>query len=343
MCNLHDLVGTEYLDVRRSRNGSTKVYPNYEAPVIRSLATPAGIVRDIVPMRRGFPAPPFYLVKANVTNVRNTASNYWKPYLKAGQRCLVPATAFSEPDCNTSKHVVFRFARPGGELFHFAGIWREWEGDRNTIRMQSRRDLPPVRWDAPTSDGWSCRLLWSPCGVSFARKDHATLRNHRAAVEGQTKPQVHIQSYQVVPRSEGEAAMPMLATITIAALAEQAGVDITTINHCERLGLLDKPRRIVGGLKLYRISDVARLTFFHRAKELGFSTEDIRELLGITGKGPHTCSNVYAVADRHLRDIRRRLAALRDLESVLAPLVADCPQAGSVVHCPIVNAIYHPK
>ena len=89
------LVGTGYLDVLSGRNGPQRVYPNYEAPVIRSLATPAGIVRDIVPMRWGFPAPPFYKIKANVTNVRNTASGYWKPYLKPGQRCLVPATAFS--------------------------------------------------------------------------------------------------------------------------------------------------------------------------------------------------------------------------------------------------------
>src|SRR4051812_38885418 len=141
MCNLYEyemtaedmrllkehfhLIGTDYLDVLRGRNEPTKVYPNYEAPVIRSLATPAGVVRDIAPMRWGFPAPPFYKIKANVTNVRNIASNYWKPYLKTGQRCLVPATAFAEPDRNTSKPVVFRwFGRPDGKMFYFAGIWR---------------------------------------------------------------------------------------------------------------------------------------------------------------------------------------------------------------------------
>ena len=90
MCNLYEydmtpevmqtlkdhfsLVGTSNLDILRGRNGPQKVYPNYEAPVIRSLATPAGIVRDISPMRWGFPAPPFYKIKANATNVRNTAS-----------------------------------------------------------------------------------------------------------------------------------------------------------------------------------------------------------------------------------------------------------------------------
>lgn len=85
-------------------------------------------------MRWGFPPPPFMGSKAPVTNIRNTASNYWKPWLKKPeQRCIVPATAFSEPDRNTSKPVQFRwFKRADGQPFFFAGIWREWEGDRGT-------------------------------------------------------------------------------------------------------------------------------------------------------------------------------------------------------------------
>ena len=136
--------------------------------------------------------------------------------------------------------------------------------------------------------------------------------------------------------------MSALATITVGALAQQAGVDIATIHHCERLGLIDKPRRTAKGLQLYRTSDVARVTFIRRTKELGFSTGAIRELLGLTTKGPHTCSNVHEVAERHLLDIRRRLADLARLESVLAPLVSACPQTGSATHCPIVNALSHP-
>ena len=136
--------------------------------------------------------------------------------------------------------------------------------------------------------------------------------------------------------------MSALATIAVGALAEQAGVDIATILYWERLGLIDKPRRTVDGLKLYRTSDVARLTFIRRTKELGFSTEAIRELLGMTGNGSHTCSDVHDVAERHLLDIRRRLADLTRLEGMLAPLVSACPQTGSATHCPIVNALSHP-
>lgn len=126
----YKLIGKEWADAVADRNDATNIYPNYEAPV--------AVVRDgkrvIETMRWGFPPPPFMGSKAPVTNIRNTASNYWKPWLKKPeQRCIVPATAFSEPDRNTSKPVQFRwFARRDGQPFFFAGIWREWEGDRGT-------------------------------------------------------------------------------------------------------------------------------------------------------------------------------------------------------------------
>ena len=93
---------------------------------------PVALLRDgqrhVETMRWGFPPPPFTGSKAPVTNVRNTKSNYWKPWLKKEQRCLVPVSAFAEPDRNTSKPVVFRwFKRADGLPFFFAGIWREWE------------------------------------------------------------------------------------------------------------------------------------------------------------------------------------------------------------------------
>lgn len=126
----YQLVGREWAEAIADRNDATSVYPNYEAPVV--------VVRDgrrvVETMRWGFPPPPFMKSRAPVTNVRNTASGYWKPWLnKPEQRCVVPATAFAEPDRNTSKPVQFRwFARRDGEPFFFAGIWRTWEGDRGT-------------------------------------------------------------------------------------------------------------------------------------------------------------------------------------------------------------------
>jgi putative SOS response-associated peptidase YedK len=78
------------------------------------------------------------------TNVRNTESGHWRPWLASssvvvgtdqnkGGRCIVPASAFAEPDRNMAKPVVSRwFQRADGLPFFFAGIWREWQGDRGT-------------------------------------------------------------------------------------------------------------------------------------------------------------------------------------------------------------------
>ena len=126
----YSLIGREREEVIGRRNDALELYPNYEAPVV--------VVRDgqrvVETMRWGFPPPPGMGSKAPITNVRNTASAYWRPSIaNKAQRCIVPATAFAEPDRNTSKPVVFRwFRRTDGEPFFFAGIWREWEGDRGT-------------------------------------------------------------------------------------------------------------------------------------------------------------------------------------------------------------------
>lgn len=129
----HRLVGTDYIDILRGRNEPTDVYPNRMAPVIRAVPSAIGTVHPTTMMRWGFPAPPFYASKQLVTNARKVASSYWKPYFRPAQRCLVPVTAFAEPDKNTQKPVVIRwFARPDGGPFFVPGIWREWTGDRGT-------------------------------------------------------------------------------------------------------------------------------------------------------------------------------------------------------------------
>jgi DNA-binding transcriptional MerR regulator len=136
--------------------------------------------------------------------------------------------------------------------------------------------------------------------------------------------------------------MPALATIAVGALAEQAGVDTTTLRAYERLGLISEPRRAVGGLQLYPMEDIARVTFIRRTLDLGFSVEAIRELLDLTDNRTSTCDDVYGVAQRHLLDIRRRREELDRLEAMLAPLVSACPREGSATACPIINALSHP-
>ena len=111
------------------------VFPNRIAPVARSM--PDG-GREAIYMRWGFPPPNIPASKPKspyLTNVRKTDSRYWLPFLtKLEHRCLVPVTSFAEPDNNPGPRSIWTWfaqdeSRP---LMFFAGIWREWEGDRGT-------------------------------------------------------------------------------------------------------------------------------------------------------------------------------------------------------------------
>lgn len=110
----------------RFHNMAPDVFPDREGLVIR-LQDGAP---EVEAMRWGFPPPPnagaYY-----VTNVRNVGSGFWKPWLKVGQRCIVPAAQFAEPDPEKPKPRAERwFARADGAPMFLAGIWRDWEGDR---------------------------------------------------------------------------------------------------------------------------------------------------------------------------------------------------------------------
>jgi len=110
----------------RFHNMAADVFPDRDGLVIR-LEDGAPVVEA---MRWGFPPPPnagaYY-----VTNVRNTNSGFWKPWLKEAHRCLVPATSFAEPDPEKPKPRAERwFARADGAPMFLAGIWRAWDGDR---------------------------------------------------------------------------------------------------------------------------------------------------------------------------------------------------------------------
>lgn len=105
------------------------VYPDTMAPIVRM--TESG-TRDIEMMRWGFPPPP-KIGSRPVTNVRNTQSPYWRSWLKAEFRCLVPATAFCEWTDARPKVPHWFAIESDRPLFAFAGIWRPWTGERKGL------------------------------------------------------------------------------------------------------------------------------------------------------------------------------------------------------------------
>jgi len=144
MCNLYSITKgqkaiIELVKAIRDLAGNMPpmpaIFPNKVAPVVR--VAPDG-VRELVMMKWGFPPPVIPGSKPRnpyLTNVRNTDSRYWRTHLKpTAHRCLVPVTSFAEPDNNQGPRSIWTWfaqdeSRP---LMCFAGIWREWEGDRGT-------------------------------------------------------------------------------------------------------------------------------------------------------------------------------------------------------------------
>ena len=107
----------------------------------------------------------------------------------------------------------------------------------------------------------------------------------------------------------------------IGELARQVGVNIQTIRFYEREGLLPAPRRKPSGYRLYTDEDLHRLRFIRQAKALGFSLEEIREVLRMRAQGTCPCGHVVSLGERHLDEIRQTIQRLTGFERRLARAV----------------------
>ena len=125
----------------------------------------------------------------------------------------------------------------------------------------------------------------------------------------------------------------------IGELARAAGVPIDTVRYYERQGLLPLPARTTSGYRQYGHDDVARLRFVRRAKALGFTLEEIRELLGLSARREADMAGMKAAAMQKLADIDDKLAELQRMRAGLDSLIASCPGHGALEHCPILDAL----
>lgn len=130
-----------------------------------------------------------------------------------------------------------------------------------------------------------------------------------------------------------------MQTMTIGRLAKQAGVNIDTIRYYERHGLLPAARRRPSGYREYRGSDVERLRFIRRAKELGFTLNEIGELLSLSGERTADMRGVKHKAEQRLEQVEQKLAELQRIRRGLKQLIAACPGHGKLDRCPIVAAL----
>lgn len=127
--------------------------------------------------------------------------------------------------------------------------------------------------------------------------------------------------------------------LTRGTLAKKTGVNIETIRFYEKIGVMPDPVRSGSGYRLYGESDLKRLSFIRRCRELGFSLDDVRGLLGLVDGGDYTCAEVHDISIVHLSEVRQKIRDLEKMERTLKEMVSQCDR-GLVPECPIIDALY---
>jgi len=130
-----------------------------------------------------------------------------------------------------------------------------------------------------------------------------------------------------------------MTSLTIGKVAQRVGVGIETVRFYEREGLLDEPPRGASGYRHYPEAVVPRLLFIKRAKELGFTLNEIKELLSLRLAPDTTCADVKQRAETKVADVEEKMASLRRMKKALVELTESCSGRGPVDDCPILEAL----
>lgn len=125
-------------------------------------------------------------------------------------------------------------------------------------------------------------------------------------------------------------------------LAAHAGVNTETLRYYERRGLLQKPPRTPGGYREYPSTAVDLLRFIRRAKELGFTLDEVEELIHLDRGGPDSCDAARALAEARKADLETRIADLQRMRASLSELIATCELDRADRTCALLEAVAHP-
>lgn len=125
----------------------------------------------------------------------------------------------------------------------------------------------------------------------------------------------------------------------IGELAQRTQVAIDTVRYYERQGLLPEPSRRASGYRSYGTDDVVRLRFIRRTKALGFTLQEIRELMALSSHGNGDMASLKSLAAAKLADINIKISELELIRNGLHELVTSCPGHGALDQCPILNAL----
>ena len=129
---------------------------------------------------------------------------------------------------------------------------------------------------------------------------------------------------------------PNDAAVTIGGLARAAEVGVETVRYYQRRHLLAVPQR-AGGVRRYPTAMIDRIRFIKRSQNLGFSLDEIRELMRLEQGGSRNA--IRKIAGDRLTNIREKIAALAQMERVLSELLCECEHTATAAPCPIIAAL----
>lgn len=130
--------------------------------------------------------------------------------------------------------------------------------------------------------------------------------------------------------------------ITRGDLARRTGVNAETIRYFERIGVLATPQRTKAGHRAYDQNHVRALSFIRKAKGLGFSSAEVRAIVGLGGPGKANCGDVREIAAHHLEHVRNKIADLVEIERLLAMTIDRCSGRPDA-ECAVIDMIEQPE
>lgn len=125
---------------------------------------------------------------------------------------------------------------------------------------------------------------------------------------------------------------------TIGEASRRSGINIETIRYYEREGIIPAPGRSASGRRVYSDDEIAVLAFVRRCRDMGFPLVDVRALMALRNAADDQCDDVRSIAERHIADVRRRIAELRRLEMALKSLVSECSKGRTA--CPALEELF---
>jgi Hg(II)-responsive transcriptional regulator len=124
----------------------------------------------------------------------------------------------------------------------------------------------------------------------------------------------------------------------ISEAAEQAGVNVQTLRYYERRGLLPRPPRRSSGYREFPEDAVRVVRFIKRAQDLGFSLDEVEELLRLRRQSERHRPRIRAVAEQKIAEIERKIVELERMKRALGTLVDACHR-GTAMECPIIESL----